>query len=137
MKKVMLITGLVLVVCLLVPVSCAKGPPQAEETMPAGVPEREESYKEVGADALPSIEEERMIVRNGEISLVVNDVTDARDEIAQLAVRFDGYVVSSQISGEEQDMRERDRANQGSDAVSRANLINESNFSVSETGSYS
>ena len=105
MKKVMLITGLVLVVCLLVPVSCAKGPPQAEETMPAGVPEREESYKEVGTGALPSIEEERMIVRNGEISLVVNDVTDARDEIAQLAVRFDGYVVSSQISGEEQDMR--------------------------------
>jgi len=103
MKKVMLITGLVLVVCLLVPVSCAKGP--AEETMPAGVPEREESYKEVGTGALPSIEEERMIVRNGEISLVVNDVTDARDEIAQLAVRFDGYVVSSQISGEEQDMR--------------------------------
>ncbi len=105
MKKVMLITGLVLVVCLLVPVSCAKGPPQAEETMPAGVPEREESYKEVGTGALPSIEEERMIVRNGEISLVVNDVTDARDEVAQLAVRFDGYVVSSQISGEEQDMR--------------------------------
>ena len=105
MKKVMLIIGLVLVVCLLVPVSCASGPPQAEETMPAGVPEREEGYKEVGAGALPSIEEERMIVRNGEISLVVNDVTDARDEIAQLAVRFDGYVVSSQISGEEQDMR--------------------------------
>jgi len=109
MKKVMLITGLVLVVCLLVPVSCAKGPPQAEGTMPAGVPEREESYsdsgKEVGTGALPSIAEERMIVRNGEISLVVNDVTDARDEIAQLAVRFDGYVVSSQISGEEQDMR--------------------------------
>jgi len=105
MKKVMLITGLVLVVCLLVPVSCASAPPSAEETMPAGVPEREESYKEAGAGTLPSIAEERMIVRNGEISLVVNDVTDARDEIAQLAVRFDGYVVSSQISGEEQDMR--------------------------------
>jgi hypothetical protein len=64
-----------------------------------------EVYKESEAGALPSIEEERMIVRNGDISLVVEDVVDARDEIARLAVRFDGYVVSSRISGEEQDMR--------------------------------
>jgi hypothetical protein len=51
--------------------------------------------------------EERMIVRNGEMSLVVEDVVGALDEIAQLAVRFNGYVVSSRISGEEQDMRGR------------------------------
>jgi len=44
-----------------------------------------------------------MIVRTGDMSLVVEDVVETRDEIAQLAVRFDGYVVSSQISGEEQD----------------------------------
>ena len=46
-----------------------------------------------------------MIVRTGEMSLVVEAVVDAQDEIAQLAVRLDGYVVSSRISGEEQDMR--------------------------------
>ena len=46
-----------------------------------------------------------MIVRNGDMSLVVEDVVNARDETSQLAVRFDGYVVSSRISGEEQDMR--------------------------------
>ena len=46
-----------------------------------------------------------MIVRTGNMSLVVEDVVDARDEIAQLAVSFNGYVVSSQVSGEEQDMR--------------------------------
>ena len=71
--------------------------------MSTGLPEREEVYK--GEGALPSVDEERMIVRTGEISLVVEDVVDARDEISQLAVRFEGYVVSSQIWGEEQEMR--------------------------------
>jgi len=101
MKK--LLIGLILVACLLVPVSCASPPPGV---MPAAMsPERDEGYKEAGPEALPSTEEERMIVRTGDMSLVVKDVVDARDEIAQLAVRFDGYVVSSRISGEEQDMR--------------------------------
>jgi len=106
-----LIIGLVLVMLLLMPVSCARGPSEeasSEEIMPLPAvisPGREEVYKEAGAGALPSIEEERMIVRTGDMSLVVDDVVDARDEIAQLAVRFDGYVVSSRISGEEQDMR--------------------------------
>ena len=111
MKRLIMIIGLLLVVCLLAPVACAKAPPvpapmPAPVPMPAAMPpEREEAvYKETGAGALPSTEE-RMIVRNGEMSLVVEDVIDARDEIAQLAVRFDGYVVSSRISGEEEDMR--------------------------------
>ena len=107
MKK--LLIGLILVACLLVPVACASAPSveeSAEGIMPAAMsPERDEGYKEAGTEALPSTEEERMIVRNGDMSLVVEDIVDARDEIAQLAVRFDGYVVSSQTSGEEQDMR--------------------------------
>jgi len=116
MKRLMLIMAAVLVVCLLVPVSCAKAPrpevmpaPMPPEVMPAPSiemppPSPEEVYKETGAGVLPSTEE-RMIVRTGDISLVVGDVVDARDEIAQLAVRFDGYVVSSQVYGEEQDIR--------------------------------
>ena len=111
MKKLMVITAVLLVICLLVPVACA-GAPSVEESaegiMPAAMsPGREEDYKESGTDALSSTStaEERMIVRNGDMSLVVEDVVSARDEIAQLAVRFDGYVVSSQIWGEEQDMR--------------------------------
>ena len=111
MKRLIMIIGLLLVVCLLAPVACAKAPPvpapmPAPAPMPSAMPpEREEVvYKDTGAGALPSTEE-RMIVRNGEMSLVVEDVIDARDEIAQLAVRFDGYVVSSRISGEEEDMR--------------------------------
>jgi len=102
-----LIIGLVLVMLLVVPVACAKAP--SVETMPVVMPEGPvappEVYEVAGTEALPSIEEERMIVRNGDMSLVVDDVVDARDEIAQLAARFDGYVVSSRISGEEQDMR--------------------------------
>ncbi len=114
MKRLIAIVGLLLVVCLLVPVSCAKASPPAPSVapMPAPVPapaamppEREGVvYKETGAGDLPPTEE-RMIVRTGEISLVVEDVIQARDEIAELAVRFDGYVVSSRISGEEEEMR--------------------------------
>ena len=107
-----LIIGIALVMLLLVPVAaCAKAPSPvpmpapAPPPMPASMPPPapEEVHK---AGALPSTEE-RMIVRTGEISLVVEEVVDARDEIAQLAVRLDGYVVSSRISGEEQDMRGR------------------------------
>ncbi len=106
MKK--LLIGLILVACLLVPVSCASVPSVevSEGAMPAVIsPGREEGYKGAGNDVLPSTAEERMIVRNGDISLVVENIVDARDEITGLAVRFDGYVVSSRISGEEQDMR--------------------------------
>ncbi|MDH5696293.1 MAG: DUF4349 domain-containing protein [Dehalococcoidia bacterium] len=108
-----LIIGLVLVSLLLVPVSCAKAPQEvapplmpapseAPPPMPAAMPEREEDYQVV---TLPSAAEERMIVRTGEMSLVVEEVIQARDDIAQLAVSFDGYVVSSRISGEEEEMR--------------------------------
>lgn len=121
MKRLIVIVGLLLVAGLLVLVSCAKGPESAvmpppmppEEVMPAAMPapsvemppsSPEVVYQGTGAGALPSAEE-RMIVRTGDMSLVVDDVVDARDEIAQLAVRLDGYVVSSRIWGEEQDIR--------------------------------
>jgi len=98
-----LLIGLILVACLLVSVSCARAPSEEaldETSMPPGW---EEDYKDAGAGDLPSTAEGRMIVRTGDMSLVVEDVVETRDEIAQLAVRFDGYVVSSRISGEEQD----------------------------------
>lgn len=122
MKRLIMIIGLLLVVCLLVPVSCARAPspvpsipapmpvidipPEIERppvAPPAPPPVPEEVYKEPGAGVLPSTAEERMIVRNGDMSLVVDDVTDARDEITQLAVRLGGWVVSSRIRGEEEE----------------------------------
>jgi len=119
--KRLLIAVAILIICPLVLTSCAGGAPTGEMpdmTMPAPPPEiemppvapqalpaPEEGYKESGARDLPSTAEERMIVRNGDMSLVVENVTDARNEIIQLAVRLGGWEVSSQISGEEEEMR--------------------------------
>jgi hypothetical protein len=47
---------------------------------------------------------ERMIVRNANMEVVVGDVTKARDGISALADTYGGFVVSSQISGEGEDM---------------------------------
>ncbi|MDD5038987.1 MAG: DUF4349 domain-containing protein [Dehalococcoidales bacterium] len=61
-----------------------------------------------GSGSLPSTSStdvERMIVRTGEMSLVVTGVVKVRDDIAQLSVTLGGYVVSSQIWGQDQDMR--------------------------------
>ena len=102
-----LIIGLALVILLILPVACASAP-QEVAPLPAptspGLSEPDEGYKNAGAGALPSTEE-RMIVRNGDMRLVVEDVVSARDEIAQMAIKYGGYVVSSQISGEEQEMK--------------------------------
>ena len=43
---------------------------------------------------------DRMIVRSGDISLVVEDISIAIDRIAQLAEDFEGYVISSKRWGE-------------------------------------
>jgi len=120
--KRLLIAVAILVICPLALTACAGGapagvpdmtetapPPPGIEMPPVAPPTvisaPEDSYKEPGVGDLPSIAEERMIVRNGDISLVVEDVIDARNEIAQLAARLGGWVVSSRISGEEEEMR--------------------------------
>ena len=112
MKKLVLITIATLATCLLLATGlngCGAEAPY--EVMPAPMPARPpqeasapgiEDY--AGAE-LPLIPEERMIVRNGDISLVVEDVSEAQDEIAGLAVRFGGWVVNSSIHGEEEEMR--------------------------------
>ena len=108
MKRVILITVAVLATCLLVLTSCAKPPAPSEEgsmppPMSPGLDEVDYKESRAGAGGLLPSTEERMIVRTGEMSLVVEDVVDARDEITQLALMFDGYIVSSQIYGEEHD----------------------------------
>ncbi len=137
MKKLMVITGLLLVVTLLLPVSCAPVRTESEEpavervpTPPviikepapiapmAPLPPPPLAYKDAGAEALPSMEEEavvamtdvdqswateRMIVRTGDMSLVVEDIPIAIDQITKLAEGIGGYVVSSRMW----EMRER------------------------------
>lgn len=116
MKKLMLIIAAVLVVGLLVPVACSRTVgtlPVEPSVMPAPVPapalapmpsgsREQEAFK---AGAISPTGDERMIVRNGDMSLVVKDVVEARDEIARQAGRLGGFVVSSHISGEEEGMR--------------------------------
>jgi hypothetical protein len=110
-----LIIALALVMLLLVPVSCAKAPevvptpptaPMPGEIAPvAPMPEGGKASAPTFSTLVTSSTQDRMIVRTGDMSLVVKNVVQARDDIAQLAARFDGYVVSSQISGEEEEMR--------------------------------
>ena len=112
MKKLGVV--LLLAVLLLVTVSCAKAPSAVPMPAPAPAPEPA-PYPQAVPPSLPPREEvavvygdeERMIVRNGEISLVVDGVIEVMDEIAQMVKKLDGYVVSSRVYGEEKDMRGR------------------------------
>ena len=110
MKKIAM--ALMLVILILIPAACAGAPQEAEAPSmiaptapaPAAMPAVVEG-KGYPSEGMPGVTEERMIIRTGEMSLVVADVMQARDEVAQLAVSLNGYVVSSRIWGEEQEMR--------------------------------
>jgi hypothetical protein len=115
MKK--LIIGLALVASLallLVSASCffpAAEPPMTspgEEGMvpapeaPGLIWERDD--KGSGTTVLVTTDE-RMIVHSGNMSLVVESVSEAMQAITQLAAGYNGYVVSSSVYGEEDEMR--------------------------------
>jgi hypothetical protein len=110
-----LIIGLALVVLLLIPAGCASQAPEPgiispgeEGAIPA--PQAPGFIWDNGADegkgtVVLVTTDERMIVRNGDMSLIVTDVTQAMEAITQLAAGYNGYVVSSSVSGEEEAMR--------------------------------
>ena len=108
MKRLMMV-GLALVL-LLGAVACAapqsgtssEGSAPKDMPAPAVAPVQEVVYS--GGDS-SSADEERMIVRTGDVSLVVADVATSLDEITRLAVDSGGYVVSSRLYGEEEDRR--------------------------------
>jgi len=119
MKKLMIVTGLILAICLLAAVSCAASsepipvptptpaplpapaPPPGvapSEVAPAPKPSQVPITEEGALGTMPELGEAwatRMIVRTADMSLVVNDVAVALDQIAELAEGFGGYVVSS------------------------------------------
>jgi len=113
-----LIIGLILVVCLLAPAGCAPEaappPPSEEEEMPPAMPKEEApppAPEIPAAPEAPSVSQEqlgqpwateRMIVRTGDISLIVEDVPEAMNQITGLAASFGGYVVSSKRWREEE-----------------------------------
>jgi len=113
MKKIAM--ALMLVILILIPAACAGAPqeagapsmiaPTAPAPAPAAPAEGILPGKDYTSEGMPGATPERMIIRTGDMSLVVADVMQARDGVAQLAVSLNGYVVSSRIWGEEQEMR--------------------------------
>ncbi len=89
MKKLIIIIELILVICLLASVSCAKARTESDTasgTMEALSPmidvvEEKVFYSTEGTGVLLSSDEERMIVRTGEMSLVVENVVTSVNEI--------------------------------------------------------
>lgn len=115
MGKKMLLVGLALMVALLGVIGCASGAPVPGEKSPLpsvfptptpapAAPPGSEFLKREVADEDWQMEDsgivDRMIVRSGDISLVVEDISIAMDRIVQLAEDFQGYVVSSRRWGE-------------------------------------
>jgi len=108
-----LIIGLTLVACLLAPAACAPaGAPPPSEGMPREeAPPSPEEERPPPAPEAPAVSEEelgqpwateRMIVRTGDVSLIVEDVPEAMNQITGLAASFGGYVVSSKRWREEE-----------------------------------
>ncbi|MFC1966702.1 DUF4349 domain-containing protein [Chloroflexota bacterium] len=118
-RLIVMIVGLLLVVALLVPVSCARAPvgesvpgsypaPTATPTpAPTPRPTIVPPSPPPGVGGVSVVtgyggDTERMIVRTGSLSLVVNDVSVAIDQINKIADSFEGYVVSSNVWKEDE-----------------------------------
>lgn len=109
MKKRFWVIGLALTALLLVPAACASIPlplgSSSSQPTPApapgygagtaGIPKDTGTYDEAGT--ISGVSAERMIVRNGNLSLKVADVAAARDQITQLASILGGFVVASSL----------------------------------------
>lgn len=116
MKRLIAIIGLLLVT-MLVTVSCARtlGGEKSEEGIAVSSPQTQEravvesskavvpapsitaSSESLGLSADEQWATERMIVRTGNMSLVVEDVPVAIDQITSMTEGFEGYVVSSSM----------------------------------------
>jgi len=115
MKKI--ISGLLLVSFLIagmiIPVACSdeNGTNGAVGEPPdiADTDEDKEGAGQTDSNNLVSTaftySDDRLIIHNGNISIVVQDINTSLDEIALLADYYEGYVVSSSISGEDYEMR--------------------------------
>ena len=111
-----LIIGLLLVMLLVVPIACAAPPPMpapapgptpvpapapppapsvAPMPMPAPAPAPPREEEAVVSEAGQPWDIERMIVRTGNMQLVVEDVRTSIDRITELTESLEGYVVSS------------------------------------------
>ena len=81
-----------------------EGDDEGEAAYPPGAAPMEEAEAEYEEEApaapnagVDSADLERMVVRNGSMEVVVDDVTDATRELAGIAATFGGHVVSSSV----------------------------------------
>jgi hypothetical protein len=97
-----LVVGMITVACGISPFPSGSNSSQpATAPVPGGASGAAGIQADKGASSssasLPDIPTDRMIVRNGNLSLRVTDVTNSRDQISQMATGLGGYVVSSSI----------------------------------------
>lgn len=110
-KLVLLVTFLMLMLSAL---SCAQAPtlqsntgnapsgaqgfPAVKPTIPQTTPSSPSAAAPSGSSQQPADIAARLIVRNGEMLVMVDNIKAAVDQIAQLAEQKKGFVVSSQVS---------------------------------------
>jgi hypothetical protein len=70
----------------------------AGQAAPAEMPAAEESYSTTASNSVPEQDVERIVIRTGNMSVVVNDPSVSLETIKQLAEEFGGYVVSANLS---------------------------------------
>ncbi len=103
MKSITVVSILILA-SLLFGAACAASAPalpkQNSQSSTAGVPSAKSPV--AGNDSVIT-DENRMVVRTADISLIVTDVNQTRDNIASLANRYLGYVVSSNFKARGED----------------------------------
>ena len=110
MKRLLFtLTAVLMITLLVMPIACAAPSPEPQlgptpGAIPAPMAPREEGLfvgsagdDEAGGGLL--VNEDRMIIRTADISLVVEDVVDVREEIAQLAL-FLASDAAGYITGE-------------------------------------
>jgi hypothetical protein len=94
--------GLLLVFSLLVAACGARAVDDMSDYQAAGEPAMEAAEKEVsgevqsGGTAMASIPEQRMVIYNGALDLVVKDTVATQEEIGALADELEGFVLSSE-----------------------------------------
>lgn len=115
--KTLLAIALVIIIGLVVPVACggfsSSKSSGVAPVVPAPARPPSEGQASGGSEGvagvtdrnLPAVSADRMVVRNGNMSLTVKDVAKSRDDIAQLAVGLGGYVVSTSFSGKDKEFR--------------------------------
>ncbi len=106
-RAYLLITFIIIIIGLVLNSACSSLP-AGQESLPAPMPppmaepasdgsmSRDKGYSDDGIDSMSSdVDVERLIIRNGRLTLEVEEVGEAMDKVTDIAAITGGYVVSS------------------------------------------